>query len=162
LRDMAQYFSSLKVPYPAPALTAASVPAALLARGRALTLEGDAARGVPACVSCHGAQLTGVTPNVPGLLGLPLDYLNGQLGAWQSGQRQALSPDCMAKVVKLLNADDLMAVAQYLARQPLPADTSPVSVMALRSSWAQRPASANWVTQASWTCGSAPLNGAQP
>ena len=162
LRDMAQYFSSLKVPYPAPALSATSVPAALLARGRALTLAGDPARGLPACVSCHGAQLTGVAPNVPGLLGLPLDYLNGQLGAWQSGQRHAHAPDCMAQVVKRLDADDLMAVAHYLARQPLPADTSPVSLTALRTSWTQRPASANLVTQASWTCGSAPLNGAQP
>lgn len=164
LRDMAQYFSSLKVPYPAPALNASGVPAAVLARGKALTLVGDASRGVPACVSCHGAQLTGVAPDVPGLLGLPLDYLNGQLGAWQSGQRRAHAPDCMAQVVKRLAAEDLMAVAQYLARQPLPANTSPVSLSALRASTpattrnrpsADERASASTETSIG-TCGSAP------
>jgi hypothetical protein len=61
-----------------------------------------------------------------------------------------------------LNSDDLMAVAQYLARQPLPADTSPVSLSTLRASWTQRPVSGELVTQASWTCGSAPLKGVQP
>jgi len=171
LRDMAQYFSSLKVPYPAPALNALGVPAAVLARGKALTLVGDASRGVPACVSCHGAQLTGVAPDVPGLLGLPLDYLNGQLGAWQSGQRRAHAPDCMAQVVKRLPAEDLMAVAQYLARQPLPANTSPVSLSALRASTpatarnrpsADERASASTETSIG-TCGSAPgVVGVQP
>lgn len=171
LRDMAQYFSSLKVPYPAPALNASGVPAAVLARGKALTLVGDASRGVPACMSCHGAQLTGVAPDVPGLLGLPLDYLNGQLGAWQSGQRRAHAPDCMAQVVKRLAAEDLMAVAQYLARQPLPANTSPVSLSALRASTPattrNRPSAderANASTETSiGTCGSAPgVVGVQP
>ena len=160
LRDMAQYFSSLKVPYPAPALNASGVPATVLARGKQLTLEGDASRGVPACVSCHGPQLTGVTPDVPGLLGLPLDYLNGQLGAWQSGQRRAHAPDCMAQVVKRLRAEDLMAVAQYLARQPLPVNTSPVSVRTLRDSTQATTTPDRTLT---WTCGSAPgLLGAQP
>lgn len=160
LRDMAQYFSSLKVPYPAPALNASGVSVAVLARGKALTLAGDASRGVPACVSCHGAQLTGVAPDVPGLLGLPLDYLNGQLGAWQSGQRRAHAPDCMAQVVKRLAPEDLMAVAQYLARQPLPANTSPVSLGALRASNSVQRTQTNANT---WTCGSAPgVAGVQP
>lgn len=172
LRDMAEYFASLKVPYPAPALNASGVPAAVLARGKALTLVGDASRGVPACVSCHGAQLTGVAPDVPGLLGLPLDYLNGQLGAWQSGQRRAHAPDCMAQVVKRLAAEDLMAVAQYLARQPLPANTSPVSLSALRASTPatttrHRPSADEragaFTAPAAWTCGSAPgVVGVQP
>ena len=43
-------------------------------------------------------SLTGAaTGYVPGLLGLPRDYLNGQLGAWRSGQRRAVEPDCMAQ-----------------------------------------------------------------
>ncbi|MEZ5706908.1 MAG: hypothetical protein R3E56_17615 [Burkholderiaceae bacterium] len=40
-------------------------------------------------------QLTGVAPNVPGLLGLPRDYLIGHWG-WQTGLRRAFEPDCMA------------------------------------------------------------------
>ena len=47
-------------------------------------------------------QLTGVQPFIPGLLGLPRDYLNGQLGAWRSGQRRAVAPDCMAHIARQL------------------------------------------------------------
>jgi cytochrome c553 len=127
LQEMAQYFSGLKVPYPAPALKVSSAAPALLARGQVLAHEGDASKDLPACVACHGDKLTGVAPAVPGLLGLPLDYLNGQLGAWQSGQRRAHAPDCMAQVVQRLSSEDVMAVANYLARQALPLDTSPAS-----------------------------------
>jgi cytochrome c553 len=61
------------------------------------------------------------------LLGLPLDYLNAQLGAWQTGQRKAHAPDCMAEVVKRIPTEDLIAVSSWLARQPLPVDTHPAA-----------------------------------
>lgn len=131
LRDMAEYFSSLKVPYPPPSLQTDSVSAEVLARGKKLALDGDPQSDVPACAACHGPKLTGVTPNVPGLLGLPLDYLNSQLGAWRTGSRQAHAPDCMSKVVKGLSNDDLSAVTHFLARQNLPADTSPVAAQSM-------------------------------
>lgn len=125
LMEIAQYFSNLKLPYPAPVPATAS--ADLLRQGRQLVLQGDAARRVPACVSCHGQAMTGVVPAIPGLLGLPRDYLNAQLGAWKTGQRRAQSPDCMKQVVERLNLDDLNAVASWLATQPLPANTQPAA-----------------------------------
>ena len=125
LLEIAQHFASLQVPYPAPA--PANAPAAVLERGRMLALQGDATRQLPACASCHGPALTGVLPNTPGLLGLPRDYLNGQLGAWRSGQRRAHAPDCMAQVARALPPEDLTAVATWLAAQPLPADTHPIA-----------------------------------
>jgi cytochrome c553 len=129
LRDMATYFSELDVPYPAPARS--SAPAAVLARGKTLVLQGDKTLGIPACVACHGQALTGVAPNTPGLLGLPRDYLNAQLGGWQTGQRKAHAPDCMAAIARKLSADDVNAATQWLSSQTLPAITKPV---------AQRPA----------------------
>jgi cytochrome c553 len=54
-----------------------------------------------------------------------LDYLNAQLGAWQTHQRQAMAPDCMAQVVQRMNSSDLIAVATWLSIQPLPADSAP-------------------------------------
>jgi len=124
LGEMAQYFSDLKLPYPAPSANNA-ISTERLAKGQQLVTQGDATRGLPACTQCHGTRLTGVQPNVPGLLGLPLDYLNGQLGAWQTGQRRAHTPDCMAEIVKRMPAQDLIAVSSWLARQPLPSDTRP-------------------------------------
>lgn len=120
LREIASYFAEQDLPYPPPAPVAAT--AAQIERGRQLVLQGDAARGLPACVQCHGAAMTGVAPNVPGLLGLPRDYLNSQLGAWRTGQRRALAPDCMATIAKRLPDSDVSAVSAWLASQPLPAN----------------------------------------
>jgi cytochrome c553 len=118
LREMAGHFAALDLPH-APAVPSPA-PAALLARGQALATQGDAARQLPACSACHGLRLTGLQPAVPGLLGLPRDYLIGQLGAWQTGQRHAIAPDCMAQIAKRLTPDDVGAVATWLAAQPVP------------------------------------------
>jgi cytochrome c553 len=126
LGEMALYFSLLELPYPRPSANNVITPERL-AKGQQLVTQGDASRGLPACTQCHGARLTGVQPNVPGLLGLPLDYLNAQLGAWQTGQRKALGPDCMAQVVQRIPADDLNAVSSWLARQALPANAHPAA-----------------------------------
>jgi len=127
LREIAEYFAGLEVPYPPPQPTAGT--AEMLQRGRALVTQGDAARGLPACVSCHGAAMTGLAPNIPGLLGLPRDYLNSQLGAWKTRQRQAHAPDCMAQVAQLLATDDVAALSSWLAAQPLPASPKAVSAL---------------------------------
>ncbi len=105
---------------PTPRRAPAGVTAALLQRGETLARQGDAAQKIPACVQCHGDALTGVEPNTPGLLGLPRDYLNSQLGAWRTGQRRARAPDCMAQIAQKLQPADLTAVAAWLAAQPLP------------------------------------------
>lgn len=123
LRDIAHHFASLDVPYPPPQPSDAS--AALLARGEALVRQGDAARDLPACVACHGAAMTGVRPDVPGLLGLPRDYLIGQLGGWQTGLRKAFAPDCMAHVAQKLAPEEISAVSAWLAAQALPDDPHP-------------------------------------
>ncbi len=125
LMEMAQYFSSLEVPYPAPLPTAASPE--LLRRGERLVMQGDSNKKVPACIQCHGSTMTGVAPDVPGLLGLPRDYLNAQLGAWKSGLRRAHAPDCMRDVVARLDDGDINAAAGWLAAQPLPVSSKPAS-----------------------------------
>ncbi|MBT9502622.1 MAG: cytochrome c4 [Burkholderiaceae bacterium] len=119
LREIAEHFAALDLPYAAPPPGSAS--SALLQRGQDLATLGDPGRRLPACVQCHGAKLTGLAPAIPGLLGLPRDYLNGQLGAWKSGQRHAHTPDCMGQIAKTLSLDDIAAVSQWLAAQPLPA-----------------------------------------
>jgi len=123
LRDIANHFASLDLPYPPPQTSGA--PAALMQRGEALVRRGDAARKIPACAACHGDALTGVMPAIPGLLGLPRDYLIGQLGAWQTGLRHAHAPDCMAQIAKALSPDDVSALATWLSSQALPGETHP-------------------------------------
>jgi cytochrome c553 len=78
-------------------------------------------------VQCHGQALTGVAPDIPGLLGLPRDYLNAQMGSFRTGQRRAQAPDCMATIAQRLSLADVNAVSSWLATRPLPADTHPAS-----------------------------------
>ena len=125
LRDIANHFAGLDLPYPPP--QTANAPRDQLARGEALIRRGDPARQLPACAACHGDALTGMKPAIPGLLGLPRDYLIGQLGAWQTGLRHAHAPDCMAQIAKGLTPDDVGALATWLSAQPLPADTHAVA-----------------------------------
>ncbi len=123
LREIAQYFAQQEAPYPPPVPRAES--SATLARGQQLVMQGDASRRIPACVQCHGQALTGIQPSVPGLLGLPRDYLNGQLGAWVNGQRHAQAPDCMADIAKRLQGDDVAAVTAWLSSQAWPVGGHP-------------------------------------
>src|SRR5215831_19286329 len=125
LEKMTDYFAALRPP-PVPQ-AAADVSAAVLARGRSLVSDGDQARGVPACVGCHGPKLTGMEPAIPGLVGLHASYISAQLGAFRYGTRTAAEPDCMQVVAASLTESDVAAVAAYLVSLPVPADPSPVA-----------------------------------
>jgi cytochrome c553 len=149
LQEIANYFAALDLPYPP--TQPAQIASGELRRAEALVRQGDAARQLPSCTSCHGDALTGVLPYVPGLLGLPRDYLNGQLGAWKTGQRRAHAPDCMAQVVRRLSDDEVSAITGWLAAQALPADTRPARVAPVRPA-----------DPAALRCGSAPERGAVP
>lgn len=118
LHEIATHFAGLDLPYAA--APGATEPPAVLARGRQLARQGDPARQLPACSACHGGALTGLQPATPGLLGLPRDYLVGQLGAWTTGLRHAHAPDCMAQVAQRLTGADVTAVSAWLASQPVP------------------------------------------
>jgi cytochrome c553 len=119
LREIATHFAALELPYAAQ--SPARADAATLRQGQTLAQQGDPARDIPACQACHGTALTGVGADVPGLLGLPLDYLNAQLGAWRTGARRAEAPDCMAQIARRLSPQDVNALAHWLAAQPVPA-----------------------------------------
>jgi len=125
LREMAAYFAGLELPYPPPesiALTPAEI-----ARARQIVEHGDPARDVPACVECHGTTLSGLDPAIPGLLGLPRQYINEQFGAWRNGRLRSVAPDCMAEVARRLAAEDVHLLAAWLAAQPVPAGTKRAS-----------------------------------
>ena len=130
LLEIAEHFAAQDLPYPAP--MPLNINAQTLQRGEQLALRGDTTRQLPACVQCHGMLLTGVQPNLPGLLGLPRDYLNAQLGAWRDGLRRAHAPDCMATIAQRLSDSDVSAVSGWLASQALPAQTKPARALPAR------------------------------
>jgi len=120
MREIADYFAAQEVPYtqhPVPPTSPAA-----MSRGEQLATRGDAARGVPACMACHGPNLTGVKPDIPGLVGLPYDYISAQLGSWRTNTRNTVAPDCMKAIVGRLSDADISAVSAWLAQRPVPAD----------------------------------------
>lgn len=130
LREIAEYYAKQRPPF-APR-EARNVPAAVLARGRAIATAGDPAKGVPACVACHGAGLTGMEPGIPGLAGLRPTYIAAQLTRWRVGERTAAEPDCMKRIAGRLAEPDIAAVSEWLAAQQVPANASPESPNSVR------------------------------
>lgn len=119
LMRMAEHFASLDPP---PLVQpAVSRPPPLLADGQRIVTQGVPARKIPACVTCHGAELGGREPGIPGLLGLRADYVSAQLGAWRYGVRTALAPDCMQVIASSLTEPEVAAVSAYLASMPVTA-----------------------------------------
>ncbi len=143
LQEIATHFSNLDLPYPPPA--SMTLTAAQQTQARTLVEQGDASRQIAACTACHGPALTGFAPHVPGLLGLPRDYINAQLGAWKTGQRHATAPDCMADVAKTLSTVEVSLVSSWLASQALPRETHAVTRLVAPVGATKRP-----------VCGSAP------
>ncbi len=123
LKEMAEHFAAQKPAYSAqerPVLSAAAA-----ARGQMLVTVGDSKKGLPACIGCHGANLMGMEPGIPGLAGLRPAYVVGQLTRWKVGERHAAEPDCMKRIANRLTDEDISAVAGYLALQMPAANASP-------------------------------------
>jgi cytochrome c553 len=119
LMRMAEHFAALNPP---PLVQpAVSRPASLLSDGQRIVTQGLPAKKIPACITCHGAELGGREPGIPGLLGLRADYVSAQLGAWRFGVRTALAPDCMQTIASSLGEPEVAAVAAYLSSLPVTA-----------------------------------------
>ncbi len=130
LREIAEHYAKQRPP----SVLYESVPAdaASLDRGQALARTGDPQKGIPACVLCHGANLTGMEPGIPGLVGLRPNYVAAQLVRWRTGERVAAEPDCMKRIATRLTDGDITAFAAWLARQKPPADASPEKTNVVR------------------------------
>jgi cytochrome c553 len=117
LHQMAEYFAQQNPP---PLVQPAVVrPPQLLREGMRIAAEGIPSKKIPPCMACHGQELNGREPGIPGLLGLRADYISAQLGAWRYGSRTALAPDCMQFIASSLTEAQVSAVAAWLASRPV-------------------------------------------
>jgi cytochrome c553 len=92
------------------------VPTGSIKRGEALVTTGDG-KTVP-CGICHGSDYRGLA-EVPALAGRTGIYLVRQLNDMQTGNRTGVHVELMKQVVAKLTADDMVAIAAYLAsREP--------------------------------------------
>jgi cytochrome c553 len=130
LRQIAHYLASLHPPAPEPLPPTASLQ--VLARGKAIVENGGPAHDIPACGSCHGQALTGMEPDMPGLLGLQANYISAQLTAVRYRARNPTTSTCMQKIVMRMTGQDITAVAAWLGSQRLPADARRLPAGALK------------------------------
>ncbi len=94
----------------------AAAPAADAAKGATLFTSGDAARGITACVSCHGDGGNATMAATPKLASQHAAYVVKQLTNFKSGER---ANPTMAPMAKNLTDDDIRNIAAYVSTQAL-------------------------------------------
>ena len=83
--------------------------------GEKIYRAGDASRGLPACIACHGPAGEGNGPaNYPALRGQHSLYTYLQLKAYASGERKAAGNAMMQDIAPKLTDEEKRAVASYL------------------------------------------------
>ncbi|MGH8854882.1 MAG: c-type cytochrome [Telluria sp.] len=99
-------------------VSAAATPAAVAkadpAKGGTLYDSGDAARGLPACMSCHGAAGNSTIVANPKLAGQFAAYTHKQLIDYTTPSRQNA---VMSTYAKMLSEDEKRHIAAYLSTQ---------------------------------------------
>jgi cytochrome c553 len=105
--------------------------AALVAKGKALYQGGDMARGISACMACHGPDAAGNDlarwPALSGQLG---SYTTAQLHAFSSGARVNDPNGMMRDVAAVLKEGDIAAITAYLGSLGAPAAKTAVATVA--------------------------------
>jgi cytochrome c553 len=82
--------------------------------GEKLYRGGDSARGIPACIACHGPQGRGNGPaRYPALRAQHSVYAYNQLKAFATGGRKSAGNDIMQLVASRLTDDEMRALASY-------------------------------------------------
>jgi cytochrome c553 len=110
IADIAAYFASRS---PARQGAAVDDPAA-----RNLFVNGDQARAIKACISCHddggkGRIAGGVI--YPAIGGQHKTYLSGQLVSWKLGERANSPGGVMNQIAKALTDEEIEALAKYIS-----------------------------------------------
>jgi cytochrome c553 len=108
MADLGAYFDSLTN-------TGLEADPSFWAAGEKLYRGGDQARGIPACIACHGATGKGNEPaKFPALRGQQSGYVVKQLNDYASGTRTSGPNGIMQTISKRLSAEDIRNLASYL------------------------------------------------
>lgn len=103
-----------------PKAALAKADAAAASRGAAIALHGIPTRGIPACLSCHGAGAVADLPLIPRLQGQSAPYLLARLDRFSkpyAGRLSALNP--MPMIAGRLTDQERADLAAYFATAPL-------------------------------------------
>ena len=89
--------------------------------GRRIYTHGNPTEDLPACITCHRPNGSGIRPDFPRLAAQNADYVDAQLSSWLAnrGHRGKL----MTMIVPHLSAAERAAVANYVATLRAPPDS---------------------------------------
>jgi cytochrome c553 len=108
MADLGMYFDSLTN-------TGLEADPSFWQAGQSLYRGGDQARGIPACMACHGPTGRGNEPaKFPALRGQQSGYVVKQLNDYASGTRATGPNGIMQTIAKRLSAEDVRNLASYL------------------------------------------------
>ena len=107
MRDLAAHFSTQKL------VPATATDKSLAETGQALYRAGDAARGLPSCMGCHGPNGAGIPGQYPALGGQYAEYTASQLTAFRQGGRK--NNVAMTAIAAKLSDVEIKALADYIA-----------------------------------------------
>ena len=105
--DLAAHYATLPNPPAAGGAKAGAADAA----AKVLDEVGAPLRGIASCAACHGPL--GQTPGAPGLRGQQRAYLEQQLLAFKSGQRNNDISEQMRSVARQLSDEEIAQLAAY-------------------------------------------------
>ncbi|MDR3411384.1 MAG: c-type cytochrome [Formivibrio sp.] len=85
---------------------------ALIEAGRAIYRGGIAAKGLPACMSCHSPDGAGIPAQFPRLAGQHAAYIRAQLTAFRAGDRA--NSAIMMPIAEKMTDKEIKAVAEFI------------------------------------------------
>ena len=107
MADLAAYFS-------AQALAPKETDPQYLTRGEELYRGGDIARGITACIACHGPRGHGnPLPPYPAIAGQHATYVANALRQYAVGEREGLN-NMMPNIASRMTESDIRAVSAYV------------------------------------------------
>lgn len=115
MKDVSLYYSQLE---PTEGKGGEDATEEQLALGKKLATEGDWDRYIVPCSSCHGLDNQGAGDHFPAIAGQHAGYIADQLRAWKSGRRDNDPQHLMLAIAERMNDEDILAVSQWLSRQP--------------------------------------------
>ena len=108
MQDLAAYFAAQPV-------TPKEAEPSLVDKGRQLYRGGDPAKGIPACIACHGPTGQGnPLSGYPVIAGQHATYTAASLKAYRSAERRSDANQMMRNVAAGMSDEDIRAVSSYV------------------------------------------------
>ena len=109
MKDLAAYFASQE-------MKPGETPEDVVDAGAALYRGGDEARGITACIACHGPRGNGMElAGFPDISGQHAAYTKSQLEQFRSGLRANDMNGMMRDIAKRLTDEDIALLSQYVS-----------------------------------------------